>query len=141
MRIAFLLVACVGPILLACSEAVLSLTRIRTHDAYSDASYAAYERARDGGAVTKAEVLAMLGPPIQVIGQEDGDIFVYRRDARDSRVLHLNPSMVSLGVAAPPIPIYYNSRTSGRDDTLMIFFDAEGRSRGQGLRLDVEPGS
>ena len=74
-------------------------------------------------------MLATLGPPIQVIGQDTGEVFVYRRLARDTSTINLNPSMVTLFCPAPPIPIYFDSRTSGRDDTLMVFFDSQGQDR------------
>ena len=87
--------------------------------------------------VTKADVLATLGPPIHVIGQDKGEIFVYRRLARDTRTVNLNPSMVSVPVALPPVPVYFDSQTSGRDDTLMVFFDSDGRIQGESIRLGV----
>ena len=39
--------------------------------------------------------------------------------------------------AAPPIPIYYGSDSSGRNDTLMVFFDRDGKLRDAGQRLGI----
>lgn len=119
-----------------CSEAIFSMVSFRNHYAYSDAAFVEYQMIQQKqGEVTKADVLATLGPPIHVIGQSEGDIFVYRRKAVDTRSIDINPSMVSFSV---PIPIFFGSRTSGRDDTLMLFFDAEGHVRGEASRFDVE---
>ena len=119
------------------SEAIFSMVSFRNHNAHTDASFVSYQRIQTQGVVTKVDVLATLGPPLHVIGQADGDIFVYRRVASDTRIVDLNPSMVSF-VTALPVPIYFNSNTSGRDDMLMVFFDAEGRARSEGARYAVE---
>lgn len=123
---------------LGCSEAILSFQSHRTHDAYTDASLARFQEASAQRTLEKGDVLATLGPPILAIPQDDGDIFVYRRFARETRILNVNPSFVSYFGPAPPIPLYFNSHTTGRDDLLMVFFDAEGRMRGAGARYDVE---
>ena len=133
-RIALLLVA---SLLAGCAEAIFSLESHRTHEAYTETSLDEFMKLRATGPVSKAEVLATLGPPIQVIGQDAGEVFVYRRLARDTSTINLNPSMVSLFGPTPPIPIYFDSRTSGRDDTLMVFFDSEGRVQGEGFNLGV----
>jgi hypothetical protein len=134
VRIGILLIAA---LLAGCAEAIFSLESHRTHDAYTEASLDQFVKLRDMGPVSKAEVLATLGPPIHVIGQDTGEVFVYRRLARDTTTINLNPSMVRLSVPAPPIPIYFDSRTSGRDDTLMVFFDSEGWVQGEGFNLGV----
>jgi hypothetical protein len=120
-----------------CAEAIFSIDSYRTHNAYTEASFARFQAARAEGQVTKAEALATLGPPIHVIGQDAGEIFVYRRLARDTRTLNLNPAMVTVFLPLPSIPLYFDSDTSGRNDTLMVFFDAEGRMRGQSVNLGI----
>ena len=72
-------------------------------------------------------MLDLLGPPLHVIGQGDGEIFVYRRLARDSRTVTLNPAY--LVPSAPSVPLYSRMNVSGRDDLLMVFFDTQGRVR------------
>ncbi len=135
IRIALLLIAVLS---VGCAEAIFSIDSYRTHDAYTEASLDEFVKLRDTGPVSKAEVLATLGPPIDVIGQDQGEIFVYRRLARDTRTINLNPSMVNLFGPAPPIPIYFDSRTSGRDDTLMVFFDSQGQVQGEGFNLGIQ---
>ncbi len=122
-----------------CGQALFSIVSFRSHDAYTDVALARFYEliAATGGKVSKPEVLFTLGPPIQVVGQDEGEIFIYRRLARDTSIINLNPSMISFVGPLPPIPIYFASDRSGRDDTLMIFFDREGRLANQGLRLGV----
>lgn len=134
-RIALLLIAA---LLAGCAEAIFSIDSHRTHDAYTEASLDEFVKLRAAGPVSKAEVLATLGPPIQVIGQDTGEVFVYRRLARDTRTINLNPAMVNLFGPAVPIPIYFDSQTSGRDDTLMVFFDSQGRVQGEGFNLGIQ---
>ncbi len=121
-----------------CSRAIVSWTRFRSHDAYTDYAYESYRERRASGPMSKQDVLATLGPPIEILAQESGDVFVYRRRARDTRTLNLNPSFISFLAAAPPIPVYYRSATSGFSDTLMVFFDGEGRVVDDGQRFDIE---
>ena len=134
-RIALLLIAA---LLAGCAEAIFSIDSHRTHDAYTEASLDEFIKLRTAGPVSKAEVLATLGPPIHVIGQDTGEVFVYRRLARDTRTINLNPAMVNLFGPTVPIPIYYDSQTSGRDDTLMVFFDSQGRVQGEGFNLGIQ---
>lgn len=133
-RIALLLAATLSA---GCAEALFSIESYRTHNAYTETSLGAFAAARAQGPITKAEVLATLGPPIHVIGQDTGEIFVYRRLARDNRTINLNPAMVTVFMSLPPIPIYFDSETSGRDDTLMVFFDSEGRMQGESVNLGI----
>ena len=135
IRIALLLIAA---LLAGCAEAIFSIDSHRTHDAYTETSLGEFVKLRSAGPVSKAEVLATLGPPIQVIGQDTGEVFVYRRLARDTRTINLNPAMVNLFGPTVPIPIYYDSQTSGRDDTLMVFFDSQGRVQGEGFNLGIQ---
>jgi len=134
IRSALLLIAALST---GCAEAIFSIDSYRTHDAYSEASLLAFQEIKAEGPVTKADVLATLGPPIHVIGQEAGEIFVYRRLARDTRTINLNPGMVTLFISLPSVPIYFDSETSGRDDTLMVFFDSQGRMQGEGINLGI----
>jgi hypothetical protein len=120
-----------------CARAIFSIVSFRTHEAYTDASLTRFrELLQSGETVGKSDVMATLGPPIEVIGQDEGEVFVYRRLARDTNVINLNPAMISF-VPAPPVPIYYGSDSSGRDDTLMLFFDREGWLRNTGERLGI----
>jgi hypothetical protein len=135
IRLAVLLAAALSA---GCAEAIFSLDSHRTHEAYSEASLEEFVKLRAAGLVSKAEVLATLGPPIHVIGRDTGEIFVYRRLARDTRTINLNPSMVNYFVGpTPPIPLYFDSQTSGRDDTLMVFFDSQGKVQGEGFNLGI----
>jgi hypothetical protein len=86
------------------------------------------------GEVHKAEVLRSMGPPVSVLGQEDGEIFVYRHVARDTSTINLNPGYIMLG---PSIPLWVDHNVSGRDDLLMLSFDAHGALRGASLRQRV----
>ena len=133
-RVALLLVAVLSS---GCADAIFSIDSYRTHDAYTEASLEAFREVMRERPVTKADVLATLGPPIHVIGQDAGEIFVYRRLARDTRTINLNPAMVSVPVSLPPIPVYFDSETSGRNDTLMVFFDSQGRMQGESVNLGV----
>jgi hypothetical protein len=133
-RIALLLIAVLSS---GCASAIFSIDSFRTHDAYTEASLEAFAELGGDRPVTKADVLATLGPPIHVIGQDAGEIFVYRRLARDTRIINLNPGMVSVPISLPSVPLYFDSETSGRDDTLMVFFDPEGRMQGGSVNLGV----
>ena len=127
---------------LGCAEAIISRTSYRSHDAYSEEAYAAFAAKKQGGliVVSKADVLATLGPPIQVIPQDQGEIFVYRRVSRSANTLNINPSMVSGLGPTVPIPLYYARSSKGRNDTLMIFFDEKGMYRAESVRFDIEEG-
>ena len=135
-----MLVALLVALLLGCGGALYSRESSRSHDAYTAASLESFRRAQADRLLSKADVLATLGPPIHVIGQEDGEIFVYRRVVTDTNAINLNPGVVSGLAPAPAIPLYLRSRTSGRDDTLMIFFDAHGQVRGESARHEVGGG-
>jgi hypothetical protein len=134
IRTALLLVSTLS---IGCAEAIFSIDSSRTHDAYTEASLNEFVRMSVEGPVSKADVLATLGPPIHVIGQEAGEIFVYQRLARDTRTINLDPSTISVFISLPSIPIYFDSDTSGRHDTLMVFFDSQGRMQGEGVNLGI----
>lgn len=123
---------------LGCSEAILSWTRFHSHSAFTDASHDAFHERLDAGEVTKTDVLATLGPPLQVIARDTGDVFVYRRRVRNTRIVNLNPAFVSFVPVAPPIPVFFGRFSSGYSDTLMVFFDAEGRLLSEGERFEIE---
>ncbi len=133
-RIALLLVAA---LLAGCADAIFSIDSFRTHDAYTGASLEAFAELGGDRPATKADVLATLGPPIHVIGQDAGEIFVYRRLARDTRIINLNPGMVSVPISLPSVPLFFDSETSGRDDTLMVFFDPDGLMQGASINLGI----
>jgi hypothetical protein len=124
------------PIALGCNQALVSVLSSQTHAAYTDEAFAELEAAKAQGSLTKAEVLATLGPPIRVIDESDGDVFVYRRLDQGTRTVNVNLSLASYFFPAPPFPIYFWSATKIRNDTLMIFFDPSGRVRGDGLHSD-----
>ena len=139
---ALLLAALAGTLMLTgCAEAIVSHVTTRTHAAYTDAHFANFVETCVVGRCRKGQVLAALGPPNQVLAQDRGDVFVYRRSERDTNVVNLNPSMVSGFGPTVPVPIYFRSTREGREDTLMLFFDADGVFRGRSLArgIDVRP--
>jgi hypothetical protein len=134
IRIALVLVAALS---VGCAEALFSIDSYRTHDAYTEAFLNDFVKMSVEGPVSKADVLATLGPPSHVIGQDAGEIFVYQRLARDTRIINLDPSTISVFISLPSIPIYFDSQTSGRHDTLMVFFDSQGRMQGESVNLGI----
>ena len=126
--------------LAGCSEALIARSTFRSHEAFTDRSLADFERSQIARQLTKADVLASLGPPTHTIGQPDGEIFVYRREGLDRWIVDLNPSFVPTPFPTPPIPLYFGSFTRGRDDTLMVFFDPVGNVRARGAKLTIEEG-
>ena len=129
---------CMGSLFTGCAKAIVSHVSRTSHQAYNDADLARFKSVRSLGTTRKGEVLAPLGPPIEVIGQDTGDIFVYRRRALQTNVINLNPGMVSGFGPTLPIPLYYRSTTTGREDTLMLFFDAEGLLQGESLLRGID---
>jgi len=125
--------------LTGCAEALFSRVTMRSHAAYSDADFSEFLAIRQIGSTRKGDVLATLGPPVQVLAQDRGDVFVYRRSARDRSVVNLNPAMVSGLGPTVPIPIYFRSVTTGYEDALMLFFDHEGRLLGDSLVRGIDP--
>jgi hypothetical protein len=121
-----------------CSEALVARSTHRSHESFTDESLERFERGTGAGDLSKADVLASLGPPTHTIGQADGEIFVYRREALDRWVFDLNPSFVPTPFPTPPIPLYFGSFTRGRDDTLMVFFDRAGRVRARSVKLSID---
>ena len=132
-RVALLLCASA---LAACAPTVVAVRAYRGHGALDERALATLSELAEAGALDKAGVLSALGPPIDVVGQGGGEIFVYRHVARDASELNLNPGYVVPG--APSIPLYVDSDVSGRDDVLMVFFDARGQVVGASMRRNVE---
>ena len=79
------------------------------------------------GTTTKADALALLGPPVLTLRQHDGDLLVWRRDVFDSSRLLL----------VPLIPIYENTDASTRSDVVTLLFDRAGVLRGRGEQRDL----
>ena len=74
------------------------------------------------GTTTKAQTLQILGPPISVQRQFDGELLVYRQEKRSSRSLTLIPF----------IPIFYYSDGEGLRNDLTLLFDKDAVLRGIG---------
>ncbi|MFO0980651.1 MAG: hypothetical protein U1E76_02710 [Planctomycetota bacterium] len=110
----------------ACSKTLVEVTTERRDVAFRTDQASDVESLTAGEGATKASVLSALGPPLTVIPQERGDVFVYRREAYDSQTVNVNPSWFT---SVPTTSIYTNTDQSRRDDVLMIFFDAAGRAR------------
>ena len=122
--------------LAACAPTVVAVRSYRGHSALDEHALATISELAEAGALNKAGVLSVLGPPIAVVGQGGGEIFVYRHVARDASEINLNPGY--LVPSAPSVPLYVDNDVSGRDDVLMVFFDAEGRVVGASMRRNVE---
>ena len=118
-----------------CGPSLISIISYRGHRGFDEPALTELARMVAKPVSMKAEVLNSLGPPVSIIGQDDGEIFVYRRVARDTNTIDLNPSYVF--PLLPPVSLYINTDVSGRDDLLMIFFDEAGRLRGASLRRSV----
>lgn len=137
--IRLLLVVLVSGSLTGCAEALFSRVTMRTHAAYSDRDFARFGETCKEGSSRKSDIMAVLGPPNQVLAQDRGDVFVYRRSASDTNVVNLNPSMVSGFGPTVPVPIYFRSNRSGREDSLMLFFDEQGVFVGESLVQGIDP--
>jgi hypothetical protein len=74
------------------------------------------------GTATKSDALRVLGPPLFVQRQFDGELFVYRQEQRNNRSLTLIPF----------IPIFYYSDGEGMRYDLTLLFDKEAVLRGIG---------
>jgi outer membrane protein assembly factor BamE (lipoprotein component of BamABCDE complex) len=72
------------------------------------------------GTTTRSNLLAMLGPPSQVISQADGEIFYYLHEESESRGLIL--------------VVYNKSQTDTRYDRAIFFLDAQGVLRDFAIR-------
>jgi hypothetical protein len=74
------------------------------------------------GSTSKAETLRLLGPPISVQRQFDGELFVYRQEKRANRSLTLIPFF----------PIFYYEDGEGLRNDLTLLFDKDAVLRGIG---------
>jgi hypothetical protein len=110
-----------------CSATVVEITTERTDVGYRMQDQDVIAHLAQGEARSKGEVLSQFGPPVTVIPQSRGDVFVYRCQVYDTQTVNLNPSLFT-GVPSPSV--YTNADSSRRDDLLMIFFDAHGQSYG-----------
>lgn len=82
------------------------------------------------GRSTKAEALALLGPPHFVRRQFDGDLLVWRADrARSERLL-----------LVPFVPLYERFEGDARIDQLALLFDRAGLLAGVGESRDGATG-
>ena len=127
-------------LLTGCAEALFSHTSYRSDAAFDATAFSRYVELRRTGAPDKPAILRVLGPPMEVIGQARGEAFLYRREAVDTSIVNLNPAMASGLGPVVPIPLYFGSFRTGRDDLLMLFFDEKGRLRGDSLRLGIDEG-
>ncbi len=81
------------------------------------------------GHTTRAEALALLGPPRLVRRQFDGELYTWRRSRSTSRSITILPAYVKA--------FHYAVGESRRDD-LTLLFDRKGILRGVGLRRETE---
>ena len=79
------------------------------------------------GLTTKAEALAILGPPRSIRRQFDGDLFFYSLDDDSSARLLLIPF----------VPLYSRTRGTSRRDSLALLFDKHGVLSGVGVQRDI----
>ncbi len=80
------------------------------------------------GRSTKAEALALLGPPYSVRRQFDGDLFTWRRSASRLETLRL----------VPILPIYESTEGHADSDLLMLLFDPQGVLAGAGTQYEID---
>jgi len=128
--------ALLATIPLACAPTLMAVRSYRGHQSLDPKALATISELAEAGALNKAGVLSVLGPPVSVVGQGGGEIFVYRHVARDASEINLNPSYVM--PSAPSVPLYVDNDVSGRDDVLMIFFGADGKVLGASMRQNVD---
>ncbi len=113
--------ACAG-----CSGALVS--RIRYEEGHAPAV-----RSLDGAvqrAADKAAVLERLGPPVEILPQADGDIFVYRLSRTEMDVINVNASIFT-GIV---LPFYADVDGTQTDQVVYVFFDSKGRVRDVSMR-------
>jgi hypothetical protein len=80
------------------------------------------------GHTTKADALALLGPPVSVRRQFDGDLLFYRRDVVDSWGILL----------VPLIPLYSHWQGAANSDIIALLFDRNGVLAGVGVTRDID---
>ena len=127
--------ALAATLLLGCAPTIVALRSHRGHRALDEHALASLSARAELGTLDKAGVLTILGPPVVIVGQTRGEIFVYRHVARDTSEYNLNPGY--LVQVIPPFPLLVDSNVSGRDDLLMLFFDSRGRLADASLRQSV----
>jgi hypothetical protein len=79
------------------------------------------------GRTSKAQALALLGPPLSVRRQFDGDLLIWRRSASRVETLRL----------IPILPLYEKTTGFADSDLLMLLFDRQGLLAGSGTQFDV----
>jgi outer membrane protein assembly factor BamE (lipoprotein component of BamABCDE complex) len=84
------------------------------------------------GSTTRAEVLAIFGPPDRILRQTSGDVFVYRFERRNSTSFTLEEPVIT------NLQIFSWSKVQEKSDLLTVFFDREGRVTGFGHRRGTE---
>jgi hypothetical protein len=81
------------------------------------------------GRTTKAEALAMLGAPLSVRRQFDGDLLLWsRREVHGTRLR-----------LVPFLPLYEDSEGHAEDDVLALLFGHDGILAGFGVQRDIGP--
>lgn len=80
------------------------------------------------GTTTKAEALAVLGPPVSVRRQFDGDLLFYRRDSMRSWQILLFPLA----------PLYAHWEGEATSDIMALLFDRDGVLAGVGVSRDID---
>ena len=101
----------------ACTGALYSTGEVRAGQPCAERHFTTL------GALTKAEVLAVLGPPGEVLPLVSGDLFVYRLRARSWRTIDLNTGLVG----TPGLSLYADLEGRNTDEALTVRFDREGR--------------
>jgi hypothetical protein len=81
------------------------------------------------GRTTKAEALALLGAPVSVRRQFDGDLLLWSRRASYGTRLRL----------VPFLPLYEESDGHAEEDVLALLFDHAGVLAGFGVQRDIGP--
>jgi outer membrane protein assembly factor BamE (lipoprotein component of BamABCDE complex) len=85
--------------------------------------------ALEPGRTTKAQALVLLGAPLSVRRQFDGDLLLWsRREAHGTRL-----SLV------PFLPLYERSDGHAEEDVLALLFDHDGVLVGFGVQRDIGP--
>ncbi len=81
------------------------------------------------GRTTKADALALLGPPVSVRRQFDGDLLFWRRTATESVRFVILPTLVR---------IYERTDGTSNSDMIALLFDRDGLLSGIGVQHDIE---
>lgn len=83
---------------------------------------------------SKAEVLATLGAPLEVLPRPGGDLFVYRVRRTDVVAVNVNTGML----VALALPLYSHTSGERRDALVHVYFDRAGRVE-HVARREVQP--